>query len=430
MKRWMRYAAWLYPASWRRRYAGEFEALLEDAELRWNDFWDILRGALLMQMKMWTFGKVACGFGLVGLAIAAVIAMRAPSEYMSTAVLRVSSSQPGATPAGELNRLQQIVLSRYSLSKLMIDGKLYETERASKPLEDIVQGMRSRDIQIRPLSDPAQLPANFSVSFRYGDAAKAQRGAQALAARFLENGPGQSAALELLDPALLPQRPFAPNRALWISAGLIAGLVVGALVFGAGRWPKVALTGVAGGLVALGGTYFLSDTYRSMAVLRAPDDRDLQLVSQSIGDRAFLRSVIQGPLQLFPGKPIEEAVDEMRNHHLRIQNLQRPGGQQAHAIAISFDYSDDSHEFALMRKDTARYQVQAVVQELARHAMTTANAEPGKPGLEVLDPANLPEQAFSPNRPFIVGIGLLAGVVFGIALQLRGRFRTPALTQA
>ena len=46
----IRFASRLYPASWRRRYGVEFEALLEDAGRNWRDVLDVLLGALKMQM--------------------------------------------------------------------------------------------------------------------------------------------------------------------------------------------------------------------------------------------------------------------------------------------------------------------------------------------------------------------------------------------
>ena len=38
----IRFARRLYPASWRRRYGIEFEALLEDTSLDWRDVLDVL----------------------------------------------------------------------------------------------------------------------------------------------------------------------------------------------------------------------------------------------------------------------------------------------------------------------------------------------------------------------------------------------------
>jgi hypothetical protein len=64
MKRWIRWAACLYPASWRERYGARFDALLEDAGSGWSDWFDVLRGAMAMRMTSWNFKLVvACGLG-------------------------------------------------------------------------------------------------------------------------------------------------------------------------------------------------------------------------------------------------------------------------------------------------------------------------------------------------------------------------------
>ena len=58
MKTLMRWAARLYPAAWRARYGPELEALLEDVGPGGGDLWDIVRGALFMQMTGLRFWKI------------------------------------------------------------------------------------------------------------------------------------------------------------------------------------------------------------------------------------------------------------------------------------------------------------------------------------------------------------------------------------
>src|SRR5216684_9097784 len=65
-ERLIRFAGRLYPASWRRRYRVEFEALIEDASRDWRDVLDVLLGAMKMQLTTWTFGKMATAFGVAG----------------------------------------------------------------------------------------------------------------------------------------------------------------------------------------------------------------------------------------------------------------------------------------------------------------------------------------------------------------------------
>ncbi|HEV2448063.1 MAG TPA: GNVR domain-containing protein [Candidatus Sulfopaludibacter sp.] len=410
MKRWMRCAARLYPASWRARYADEFEALLEDAPLQWADFWDIVRGALTMQLKIGTFAKVAGVCGLAGLAVAAVYAVRTPSIYRSTAVLKMEAIQPDDDLTDRLSNAEQEILSRSSLSKLIMDGKLYDAERRAGPLEDIIQDMRNKYIMIRRLDAPGEAGTAFRVSFDYPDPAKAQYVTRTLLSRFT----GQATFngnLEVLDPASLPDRPVSPRRSRIVIMGLVLGLAAGTLIFGIGRWPKVALTGLASGVAVLIGTYFfLPDQYMSTAVLRLADEPTGRAIVSAITDRVFLRSVIE-EVKLYPGEPADEAVARMRRD-LRVQNLQGPRRGRMRAVTISFQYPD-------------KYKVQGVVRAMVTRSMQAA-VNPAKPPVQVLDPASLPRQPFEPNRAVLVGLGLLAGVLLGVAWNIRGRFRNPA----
>ena len=72
MKTLVRWAGRLYPGSWRARYAVEFEALLEDVAPRGRDLWDILREALIMQMKGFGFWKILTGCTLAGALVAGI----------------------------------------------------------------------------------------------------------------------------------------------------------------------------------------------------------------------------------------------------------------------------------------------------------------------------------------------------------------------
>ena len=200
------------------------------------------------------------------------------------------------------------------------------------------------------------------------------------------------------------------RRSRIVIMGLVLGLVAGSLIFGIGRWPKVALTGFATGFAVLIGAYFLPDHYMSTAVLRLADEQTGRAIVNAITRPAFLRSVIE-EVKLYPGKPADEGVAQMRRD-LRVQNLQGPGRARMRAVAVSFEYAD-------------KYKAQGVVRAMVARSMQAA-ANPGKPLVQVLDPASLPQQSFQPNRAVLVGLGMLAGVLLGVAWNIRGRFRNPA----
>jgi hypothetical protein len=83
MNRWMKLFARLYPASWRNRYEGEFTALIEHVNPSWRTSLDILRGALAMQLRMFTFGKIVAVTGLAGLLSGLCAWLAIPNQYAS-----------------------------------------------------------------------------------------------------------------------------------------------------------------------------------------------------------------------------------------------------------------------------------------------------------------------------------------------------------
>jgi hypothetical protein len=65
MKRLMRLASWLYPSSWRRRYAREFKALLDDVKPGPLQLFDVLKGAIAMQVRIEWSDIMRIGFRIV-----------------------------------------------------------------------------------------------------------------------------------------------------------------------------------------------------------------------------------------------------------------------------------------------------------------------------------------------------------------------------
>lgn len=233
MRRWVRIAACLYPAAWRRRYAMEFDAMLDEVDAGWKDVFDILKGAMTMQITSWNFKSILLTFGLIGVAIAAAAAFSIPAEYASTSVLRLTGD-------ADLNRTQSDVLSRTSLEQTIVGLDLYKTRRRDTPMENIVQYMRMHDINIRMLHLPAgeKSPVAFAITFNYPDAKLAQAVDRALVEKFTAALPraGALTSLVVLDPPTLPAQSSYPNRASFIFIGLFAGLLTGLTVAYALRW--------------------------------------------------------------------------------------------------------------------------------------------------------------------------------------------------
>jgi len=72
----------LYPSTWRNRYEAEFAALLEDVDPSWRTSLDILKGAIAMQLRTASFGRIVALTGLVGLMFGPGIWFVMPDQYV------------------------------------------------------------------------------------------------------------------------------------------------------------------------------------------------------------------------------------------------------------------------------------------------------------------------------------------------------------
>jgi len=173
MKRVSRLLIRLYPAWWRNRYGQELEALVEDSGS--HDVWDLLRGAMEMQMKTWSFGRTVTVCGLVGVVVAGAAAFSGPQLYQSTATLKLDKPDPDA-----LDRVVEAALPRNALVSIINDYNLYPRERKSMPMEDVTNKVMYREVWITPVA-----PNLARVSFYYEDPVQAQRVSQDLVGRII-----------------------------------------------------------------------------------------------------------------------------------------------------------------------------------------------------------------------------------------------------
>jgi capsular polysaccharide biosynthesis protein len=249
MRRLMRFAVKLYPAAWRARYGQEFEALLEDTGPVGRDMWNVMGGALKMQMVTWSSWKLVPALGVAGAIAMGVASLMIQTEYVSSGVMRVTPMKipegetPGRATAQHVDAMRSKVLSRASLLTIIAGENLYPRERAKTTLEDTVDQMR-RDVQFWPVSEHGGYSAAFELSFRYPDPYKAQRVTRQLISQMVDanilvmmEAKGEhSAQVEVLDPASLPRQAILPNRPVMIVVGLTAGLLLGLAAAGVRRW--------------------------------------------------------------------------------------------------------------------------------------------------------------------------------------------------
>jgi uncharacterized protein involved in exopolysaccharide biosynthesis len=205
--------------------------------------------ALRSGRRVWVVAACAVG----GFVLAAAASYLIPDRYTSTAVMRITpalvTEDPLASPtlsngSERWPELERMVLSRAQLAGIIQKPRLnlYPDERTRKPMEDVVDQMRNRDIRISHLG-----PVAIRISFSYSDRYKAQSVVRELVVLFTELNVTQRRAqaanlsvtrreieehkagenLELLDPGTLPETPESPNRLLIAAGGLVLGVSAG-----------------------------------------------------------------------------------------------------------------------------------------------------------------------------------------------------------
>jgi hypothetical protein len=200
MRSLLRIVACLYPPAWRKRYGRELEALIEDARPGLGGAFDLLKGALVMQLKSFSplTAVVVCALGGLGLTF-----YLTPVRWSSTAVVTMSKDL-----ANPVNAVQSR-LNDGALDEIVGDHGLFPGA-----------GDR-RDITVTPLADQ-DTPA-FRIEFLDTDPDRAQKVVQEITRRYTAD-PEEFKLIELATRA-------EPHRTLR-SSGILKGLSHGPIIGG------------------------------------------------------------------------------------------------------------------------------------------------------------------------------------------------------
>jgi hypothetical protein len=212
MRRLLRAAARLYPATWRQRYGSEFDALIDDLTPGWRDVVNIAIGALMMQMSRVAFLPVALALAGGGAGMAVSLAM--PPAYASSSQVLVQMPEP-AGDAGE--------------RALRIREALEAALRAT--------AIDKRSISIAVRSDLGRDPLLLEVSASADSARAAQQATEKalgsiIDANFIagqQRAAGSGVQFRVVEVPNLPTagRPgTARNSSVGAAVGLMTGLVV------------------------------------------------------------------------------------------------------------------------------------------------------------------------------------------------------------
>lgn len=242
--------------------------------------------------------RLVAAVAVVGALAGFAVSYRVTPAYVSSATISVTPVVDPARPVSAevaqehvaqcVEEMQTDVMSRAKLAAVIDDSRLrlYETERRTTSLENVIDEMR-RDIRIETVSSTKRGLASmvFSISFAYPDAPKAQATAGTLAGKFIEANLNRGLAQQkvyrprppvgevaaLLSAASLPVKAE-PNRFVFVGWGLAIGIAMGLMAAETIRWPRfvrrIAAFGAAACALALPASFLIPNRYTSTAVMQ------------------------------------------------------------------------------------------------------------------------------------------------------------------
>jgi polysaccharide biosynthesis transport protein len=385
------------------------------------------------------------------LAAATIAAFALPTTYRSTATLLVQSQDLPTTlvdaPTNgaieqRIARIREQVLSRGDLIQLIEQNDLYPSERRSKPLSKIIEKMRHATTVGALSSDIGQQSATqnntvaIAMTFDYPDAVKAQTVLQSFVTKFLSM---DNADVE--DQANLTVR-FLQDQANKLQAQISD--VEGQLT---------SLKARNGAALASSGAPPLIDTGSFSAQITSLQNENRQLIAQSrrpVQRNDALASaeaaLAAAQAQYNDSHPdviaLKQRVAELRRTTQRSgddNTVQEQIAANNTAIHQLMDQRDATlaransaiagqarapaiEEQAMQlenRANTLRNQYQQISENLLKAQNSARMAsEQRAEHLSLVEPANLPDHPYSPNRPLLIAIGAAAGLVLGLLLAL------------
>jgi len=378
----------------------------------------------------------------------AIAAFALPTTYRSTATLLVESQDLPDTlvesPAtGEIDqriaRIREQVLSRGDLIQLIEQNNLYQSERRSKPLSEVIEKMRHATTVSAVEGDIGQKSSGknntvaIDMSFDYPDPADAQAVLQSFVSKFLtmdNEDVQQQATLTvrfLQDQAdklrgginAIEQQVTelkARNGSALASSGgpsfIDTGSYSAQITSLQTENRKLAAQGSDGNsdlaqaeaaLAAAQAQY--SDTHPD--VVRAKQ-RVLEL--RSLGSSSGGDSTIRQ--QIAANNEAIQSLMQQRDEALARASAASAGQARAPAIMEQAMQMEN-------RANTLRAQYQQVSQDLLKAQNSARMAsEQRAERLSLVEPANLPDHPHSPNRPLLIAAAAALGLGLGIFLAL------------
>jgi len=389
------------------------------------------------------------------LAAGLIAAFGLPRTYRSTATLLVQSqdlpttiveSPTNGAVEQRIARIREQVLSRGDLIQLIEQDDLYPDERRTKPLSKIIEEMRHSTGVAALSSDIGQQSGTqnntiaIAMNFDYPDPVKAQAVLQSFVSKFLTMD-----SQDVEDQATLTVR-FLQDQANKLQTQITD--IEGQLT---------ALKARNGAALASGGMPAVLDTGSFSAQIAALQNENRQLLAQSrrpgggsdalgsaeaalaaaqaqysdshpdvIAAKERVKELRQMKASAGPDQTLQEQIAannasirqlmEQRDSTMARANAAVAGSARAPAIMEQAMQLEN-------RATTLRNQYQQVSENLLKAQNSARMAtEQRAERLSLVEPASLPDQPYSPNRPKLIGLGAAAGLLLGFILALAVEF--------
>jgi uncharacterized protein involved in exopolysaccharide biosynthesis len=388
---------------------------------------------------------------LIALLIGMTAAFALPRTYRSTATLLVQSQDLPTTivdaPTNgaveqRIARIREQVLSRGDLIQLIEQNDLYENERQSEPLSKIIEKMRHATSVGALSSDIGQQSGTqnntiaIAMSFDYPDPVKAQAVLQSYVSKFLS-----MSSEDVEDQASITVR-FLQDQANKLQAQIsdIEGQIT-------------ALKSRNGAALASSGAPPLIDTGSFSAQITSLQNENRQLIAQSRrpaqGNSALAAAEAQLAAAQAQYSDTHPDVIAARERVAQLRKMSQPSGPDSsiqeqiaanneaiHQLMGQRDQmlaranaamAGQSRAPAIMeqamqlenRASTLRSQYQNVSENLLKAQNSARMAsEQRAERLSLVEPANLPDHPFSPNRPLLIAASAALGLGLGLLLAL------------
>src|SRR3954453_747155 len=395
---------------------------------------------------LWQRRFYVLGCFLALLIAATIAAFALPRTYRSTATLLVQSQDLPTTVVDSpttgaveqrIARIREQVLSRGDLIQLIEQEDLYASERRSQPLSKIIEKMRHATSVSALSSDIGQQSGTqnntvaIAMTFDYPDPGKAQAVLQSFVTKFLSMDSEDVENQATLTVRFLQDQATKLQSQISDIEGQLTGLKSrnGSALASSGMPPMLDTGSFSAQIAALqsenrqllaqsrrggNGNDALSSAEAALAAAQAQySDTHPDLIAAK--ERVKQLRQIMGSAT--PDNSLQEQI-AANNASIRQLMEQRDATMaRANAAVAGSARAPAIMEQAMQlenRATTLRNQYQQISENLLKAQNSSRMASQQRAErLSLVEPANLPDPPFSPNRPLLVAAGAAAGLGLG-----------------